>query len=338
MDAPRVTLADVARRAGVSSTTASYVTRGRRDMRISVEAERRVLSAARELGYRPSLLARGLRTQLTQTVGLMSDVVASEPYAGELIRGAMAAALQRQRLIFVGESGGDEALEDRLIQAMLDRGVDGFLYATMHTRAVRLPESLRHQSVVLVNCVSGQRGARAVVPDERGAGASAARALIDAGHRHGIYLVGESPEYVIAGRERLDGITAELAAVGIKLAGQLPSLWWPDSGYQAVRGLLASGARPGALICLNDRIAMGAYQAITAADLQVPDDISVVSFDDSDLASWLRPQLTSVAIPHLELGRRSAELLFDGPTGGLIERIPMPLRMRSSVGPPARRS
>src|SRR4029079_3732164 len=90
---PRVTLMDVAQRAGVSRTTASFVMTGRRDMRISNDAEQRVKQAARELNYRPSLLARSLRTTVSQTIGLLSDVVASEPFAGEIIRGSMATAL-----------------------------------------------------------------------------------------------------------------------------------------------------------------------------------------------------------------------------------------------------
>ena len=94
-------------------------------MRISPDAEQRVLTAARELGYRPSLLARGLRSQLTQTIGLISDVVATEPYAGQLIRGAMSAALAHEQLIFVAETGGDPALEGHLVQSMCDRGVVG---------------------------------------------------------------------------------------------------------------------------------------------------------------------------------------------------------------------
>ncbi|MET0864855.1 MAG: substrate-binding domain-containing protein [Nakamurella sp.] len=87
---------------------------------------------------------------------------------------------------------------------------------------------------------------------------------------------------------------------------------------------------------MNDRIAMGAYQACTELGLSVPQDISMVSFDDSDLARWLRPQLTSVAIPHFEMGRRAVELLLTPERPTIIERVPMPLRVRDSVAAPAR--
>jgi LacI family transcriptional regulator len=98
---------------------------------------------------------------------------------------------------------------------------------------------------------------------------------------------------------------------------------------------LGAGGRPGALVCLNDRVALGAYQALFDVGLRVPADVSVVSFDDSELASWMRPALTSVALPHRQLGRRGVELLLAGATEPVVELMPMPVRERSSVGPPA---
>ncbi|WP_460493180.1 LacI family DNA-binding transcriptional regulator [Dactylosporangium cerinum] len=143
MPAGRVTLLDVALRAGVSRTTASFVLTDRRDMRISADAEQRVLRAARELDYRPNLTARSLRTRVTQTIGLVSDTIATDAFAGQIIRGSTATALTRQHLLFIGETEGDPATEKRLVQDMLDRGVDGFLYAAMYTRQIRLPAALR---------------------------------------------------------------------------------------------------------------------------------------------------------------------------------------------------
>lgn len=335
MSTPRVTLMDVARRAGVSRTTASFVITGRRDMRISHEAEQRVLRAARELNYRPNLLARGLRTSVTHTIGLVSDVIATEPFAGEMLRGSLSAALLQDHLLFIGESEGDPELETRLVQNMLDRGVSGFIYATQYTRRTRVSAVLREQPLVLLNCIARVRTDTSVVPDELAAGRSAAQALLEAGHSRGIYLVGETGTPVIAGRERLAGIEQALADAGTSLAGSIDTLWWPEPTQTAVEKFLAEGHRPAAMICLNDRIALGVYQALAAHALQVPFDVSVVSFDDSDLASWLRPALTSVALPHLELGRRAVELLLDPQRPAGVHRIPMPLRERSSVAAPA---
>jgi LacI family transcriptional regulator len=307
-------------------------------MGISAQAEERVNKAARELGYRPSLLARGLRTNLYQTIGLISDVVATEPYGGDLIRGSMSTAIRLQHLMLIAESGGDAKLEEQLIHGMLDRGVDGFVYAALWTRRTALSRSLRGHPVVLLNCLTAAPGTPAVIPDEHGAGRASADLLLAEGHRDSIYLIGETPAHVLGAVERISGVEAALSQAGVRLAGHLESLWWPEEAYTAVRALLASPARPSALICLNDRVAFGAYQAIGDAGLAIPQDVSVVSFDDSDLASWLRPQLTSIAIPHFDMGRRAVELLLDGLGAGEVERIPMPVHHRASVGPPRRPS
>jgi LacI family transcriptional regulator len=188
----------------------------------------------------------------------------------------------------------------------------------------------------MVNCLTRDRKTPAVVPDELEAGRVAARALLEAGHDKSVYLVGET-HLVYAGQQRRAGVEEVFAERRLSLAGALDSLWWPEPAHEAASDLLRSKARPTGLICLNDRVAFGAYQAIQEAGLRIPDDISVVSFDDSDLACWLRPQLTSIAIPYLELGRRAVELLLaDGLTTrpAEIERVVMPLRQRASVGPP----
>ena len=304
------------------------------DMRISEAARQRVLRAVHELGYRPNLTARSLRTRVTHTIALVSDTVASEPYAGLMVYGSLAAALEREHLLLIAETEGDPAAETRLVEGFLARQVDGFLYASMYTREVVIPEGMRGHPVVLVNCVSPGTGVPAVVPDEIGAGRTAAEVLLRAGHRDGIVVVGEPAPHTVAGRERLAGMEDALAGADARLAGTLDCVWWPEAAYEVVRRFVATGGRPTALVCLNDRVAMGTYQALSDAGLRIPTDVSVVSFDDSDLASWLRPQLTSVALPHRELGRRGVELLLSGVSLSTVERIPMPVRERDSVGPP----
>jgi LacI family transcriptional regulator len=116
--------------------------------------------------------------------------------------------------------------------------------------------------------------------------------------------------------------------------------WQPIGGYEATRKFLQAKPEPKALICFNDRLSVGAYNALEDSGRKVGQDVSVVSFDDEPVASWLRPQLTSIAIPHYELGRKAIELLLDGSSEPLLEgqvhRMPMPLRQRESiVGPKA---
>src|SRR5579884_1458681 len=129
----RVTLADVARHAGVSPTAASFVLSGRReDMRISAEVEARVLEAVRETGYRPNIVSRSLRTGTTHTIGFVSDTVSTTPFAGNFIKGALEAARDRGYLLLIAETEGDTTLEQQLLEAMIDRQVDGIVFAAMY--------------------------------------------------------------------------------------------------------------------------------------------------------------------------------------------------------------
>src|SRR4051812_10902960 len=163
MPPQRATLLQVAQRAGVSRSTASFVLAGRHvDMRISEDARQRVLRAAQELDYRPNLMARSLRTKVTRTIALVCDTLGAET-----VRGCLVGAGAHGHLLFVGETQGDPVVEQKLISDFLDRQVDAFVYASMSTRYVRLPKLLRDRPVVLLNCLTrAARPARhAIVPD-----------------------------------------------------------------------------------------------------------------------------------------------------------------------------
>ncbi len=337
--------------AGVSPTTASLVLSGRaRELRISQDVELRVVAAAGELEYRPNIVSAALRTGKTQTIGFVSDTVATSQLAGDMIKGALEAARQRDVLLFFGETEGDPELEHGLLQAMHDRRVDGIILASMFTRNRKVPKDLGGGPAVLLNALAKPAAPLpAVIPDEVEAGRAAARTLLDAGHREGIHLIGagpamrDVPPWSVAATERLAGIHEVLTAAGVRLAGgHQCQAWLPDDGFAATRALLRA-TRPRALLCFNDRLAMGVYQALDDAGLKVPTDVSVVSFDDHPIAAWIRPKLTTVALPHYDLGRAAVDVLFGeierhrtntGP-GGEVHRVPMPVRYRESVGPPA---
>jgi LacI family transcriptional regulator len=332
----RIRLRDVAQRAGVAPSTASAVLNGREvEARIAPATQERVRAAAEELGYRPNLAARNLRSHTSRIVGLVSDAIAAEPYAGEMVRGAYASALTHDRLLVIAETDGSRTVEDDLVRGMMDRQIDGLVYGCLATRKVALSAAARELPVVLLNCVADPLPGPAVVPDEVGGGREAARGLLAAGHRDGIYVIGRRYRDVFAGRQRLRGIRAELAAAGCAPAGLVDCEWTPEDGRAAVAGLLAR-TRPRALICLNDRIALGAYQAIHQAGLRVPWDVSVVAFDDSVMAGWLQPGLSSVALPHYDMGRLATDLLIKDELHRTVHLVGMPLRHRDSIGPPAR--
>ncbi|MBP2326926.1 LacI family transcriptional regulator [Kibdelosporangium banguiense] len=347
MSSRRVTLSDVARHAGVSRTTVSLVLAGRgRELRISQAVEQQVLDAANELGYRPNIVSIGLRTGTTRTIGFVSDTVATTRLAGDMIKGALEAAREQDMMLFIGESEGEADLESGLLQAMHDRQVDGIIYASMFTRSLKVPAALTSGPAVLLNAISEQPCALpAIVPDEVEAGRAAARILLDAGHRNDIHLIGAGPGIhdvppgALAGVERVTGIREVLGKAKVKIAsGRVCPDWQPEYGYQATRELLEH-TRPSALICLNDRIAVGAYQALDDFRLKVPAEVSVVSFDDHPVATWIRPQLTTIALPHYELGRKAVDVLFTEierhrqatTPESRIYRVPMPVRTRDSV-------
>jgi len=337
MSSKRATLADVARLAGLSTTAASMILNGRPDTRLSQDAHDRVNAAAEALGYRPNVAARGLRTDKTLTIGFISDVVATTRFASGLIKGALEAAEAAGHVVLVLETGGDPAREAEAIAAVLDRQVDGIIFATMRARELFVPDIPAGTAVVMLNA-SNPRYATSVLPDELEGGARAVQLLVEQGHREGIVLLGQNDEVErdafrsATVSRRVAGIRSAMKANGLSfVAEESIWLWEPEEGYKSTRALLERGLAVRALVCMNDRIAFGAYQALTEAGLSVPGDVSVVSFDNDELAAYLRPGLTTVALPHEAMGKRAVELLLAGATEGET-LIPMPVVARASIG------
>ncbi|MDQ0772448.1 LacI family transcriptional regulator [Streptomyces aurantiacus] len=337
----RVTLADVARRAGLSTAAASMILNGRTDTRLSAEAHARVNDAAAELGYRPNVAARGLRTRKTLTIGFVSDVVATTRFASGLIQGALDAARTAGHVLLVLETGGDPARESEAIAAVLDRQVDGIIFGVMRARELFVPDIPQATNVVMLNA-SNKKHPVSVLPDELSGGRAAVALLADAGHRNGIALIGHNEEVeknlfrsATVG-QRIAGIRAEMAERGLRFAAEESCWdWEPHHGYDVTRALLKDRGDIRALLCMNDRLAFGAYQALADHGLSVPHDVSVVSFDNDELASYLRPGLTTVALPHEAMGRSSVELLLDHDRRPGHHLIPMPVIERGSIRTPA---
>lgn len=335
MSSKRATLADVARLAGLSPTSASMILNGRPNTRLSQQAHDKVFAAAEALGYRPNVAARGLRTDKTLTIAFISDVVATTRFASGLIRGALAAAEKARHVMLVLETGGDPARESEAVAAVLDRQVDGIIFASMRAREFFVPDLPGSTGVVMLNATNTKHPA-SVLPDEERGGRRAVELLADRGHT-AIALLGQNEEVerdvfrsaTVA--RRIAGIRAAMAERELSFVDEVSIwLWEPDEGYQATKELLERAPDVGAILCLNDRLAFGAYQAITESGRRIPDDISLVSFDNDELAAYLRPGLTTVALPHEAMGRRAVEILLSGEAHGetLIE---MPAVIRDSI-------
>lgn len=330
-----VTLNDVARAAGVSVATASFVANGRRDVRMTDATRQRVQSVIEELGYRPNAMAKNLANGVSPFIGLVADAIATTPFAGQIIHGAQDEAWRHGYVLLVANTEGDPGVEARAIAMMREHQVHGILYSTWYHREVEVPADLDPERSVLVNCFAPGSGIPAVVPDEFGGGRAATRLLLDAGHRRIAFLNTTSESPARAGRLR--GYRLEIEAEGGDLSADLVIDVQPDQagGYDAVPAVLASGAT--AVFCHNDRVAMGVYDGLRDRGLRVPDDLAVVGFDNQEVISaHLRPGLSTVQLPHYELGVESVRLLLgDVEADAGPRELACPVVTRSSIGPGA---
>jgi LacI family transcriptional regulator len=344
MNRSKVRIKDVAAAAGVSVTTVSHVLNDVDGKRVNAETRARVREAAERLGYAPNGLARGLRLRRSHTIGLLSDEIATTPFAGKIILGAQEVAKAHDLLLILMNTGGDPDLEMREARLLLQRQVDGVLYATMYHRTVTVPAVLSGAPVVLLNAVSADPAFASVVPDEVAGGWDAADVLIKAGHRSLAFI--NNSDDIPAKHGRREGFLARAAEAGVDEAAIAMVEACPDAagGYVAAASLLRRTPRPTGVFCFNDQVAMGLYQAAAEAGLRIPDDVSVVGFDNLELvAAALRPALTTVALPHYQMGVWAATQMIDciGASSGETspvrhERLRGPVVHRSSVAPPPR--
>lgn len=338
--AKRSSIKDVASRAGVSVTTVSHVLNDVPGKRISDETRSRVRQAADELSYRPNSMARSLRLQRSHILAMVSDQIATTPHAGQIILGAQEAASKRGWLLMLVNSGGDRETERAEIRALQQRQVDGFLYATMYHQVVDVPAELGDSAVTLLDARCDDPRIPSVAPDEVQGGQAATQLLLDQGHRR-IGLINNADD-IPATEGRLTGYLSALREAGIEPDDDLVERGRSEAsgGYAAGLALLDRSPRPTAIFCFNDRMAMGLYQAAAERGLRIPEDLSVVGFDNQELiADGLRPGLTTVALPHYEMGAWAVETLIrrledpDTPSEQVLLRCPVV--ERGSVSPPA---
>ena len=344
----RPTLRDVAGHAGVSVTTASVALNDKRDgIRVTDDTRARVRAAAAELGYTPNAVARDLRAQRSRTIGFLSEEVTTTPFAVSMLAAAQSEAARNGYLLSIvqlDEGGSPDAQRDA-VDLLRQQQVAGVVYATMYHRVITPPPGLPDDAVFL-NCRAADGNYVSIVPDEYHGAFAAVTELLEHGHRRIAFL--DDSEHHEASGLRRQGYLDALAAYGIESD---PQLCVEDLSYarggKAVEPLLElpPSQRPTGLFCYNDRQAMGAYRAIRQRGLSIPRDISVVGFDDQEyIASELDPALTTMRMPHREMGAMAIRLLLqsesepsqgradDGAPG--VRLTPVPLIRRDSVGPP----
>lgn len=346
--ARRPTMADVARRAGVSRATVSFVVNDTPGQSIGASTRIRVLDAIESLSFRPNRAAQGLRTRRSATIGFITHEVPERSFADSAVTGAHDVADQYgSRLLLVTTGRSPDRLHAAL-EDLTDRQVDAIIVATSGTRAIVLPDAVPSVPAVLVNCFEGEATRPStptlptrfttLLPDEQAGGHAAARLALDAGHRDFAFLAGKADSWATA--LRVAGYRKALITAGVDPRRQVLAHggYEIDSGYDLARDLISAGPLPTVVLCGNDRMAVGVLLALAQAGIRVPDEVSVIGYDDQlGLASSVRPALTTVRLPYLEMGRLAAEhLLHPSPMPASPGPwwVPCPPVVRQSLAPP----
>jgi DNA-binding LacI/PurR family transcriptional regulator len=321
----RVTSVDVARRAGVSQSTVSLVFSGKGRGRVSEATQERVRRCARELGYRPNVAAQALRLGTSRAVALLVPDV-TNPFFGRVLRGAQSAAQTAGYTVALVDTGRDPRWEQQSFEALRAGPVDGYLLFQ-----VGVPEAFGadHRVVLMETEAPGRPSVRF---DVEGGAAAAFEHLLELGHRRIGHLAAafDAPTFHLreVARRRV------LAAAGLD----------PDAQPRATTEIGIDDARdaagplldeePTAVFCDDDVIASGLYLAARERGLRIPEDLSVVGFDDMDFARVLDPPLTTVALDGQRLGAAGFELLEARMTGRRTRRrivLPAELLVRGST-------
>ena len=339
-DNKRITMRQIAARARVSVGTVSHVINNTAGVREPVR--KRVLEAIERLGYQPSLLARGLRRNQTTIIGVIIPDI-SNPFFPLVVRGVEDIAYQNSYRLMLCNTDNDAQKEQVYFNELRAYRMAGLIVIpSADSRLVRLAGSTGGEIPVICldRCPEGWKGDSVTVGNEEGA-YQAIRYLLELGHRRIACIAGQL--HVTSGVERLKGFKRALREAGISIAPEYIQEGRFDrlSGYEKALMLLQFSPRPTAIFAANDLVALGVLAALRELGLRCPEDVSLVGFDDLELASFTNPALTTVAQPAYQMGARAAALLFerlggkDVPTQRIVMKAT--LKVRDSTGAPDRR-
>jgi LacI family transcriptional regulator len=329
----RVTALEVARQAGVSQPTVSLVLSRNPKARVAPETRARVLKAAEELGYRPNRLAQGLVHRRSFALGIVVPGFAN-PVNGAIISGAERVAAQAGYAVLLCETGDIDIGQH--LGALADRQIDGVVIAGISEPDLAGAD-LTRLNVVLVN--ESSAAFSSVQDDSLKAGAVAAEHLLALGHRDIGFVGPVSTASSFRLRER--GFAQALRAAGIAPSSE----HWQRAdatiagGLAAMNALLALTARPTAVFCANDLIALGAHKACALAGVALPGQMSILGCDDIDIGTLVTPELSTISTPKRELGARAVRLLLrqldgDARSAPSVQTLPVKLVVRGTTGRP----
>ena len=309
----RPTMTDVARIAGVSQSSVSIILNNMNGGRIAEATRNRVTQIAKDIGYHlPGLRRVQSLSKIKNTIAFVIDEISTSPHPVVNLDGVRDAAWESGYLVNSYVTRSNPELEAATLSAIAnDPRVLGIVYATIFTRQISLPENLTETPIVLLNCYTAERKQACILPAEVAGGFAATEHLIQKCHRRIAFINGEA--WMDAAVDRLKGYRQALATHDIPFDPELirNGDWLPLTGYELGKELLSIKVRPTAILCANDLMAIGAMEAAAEMDLRVPEDISIMGYDDQELARYTHPPLTTIVLPNYEMGRHAAELLID---------------------------
>lgn len=334
------TMMDVAARAGVSQATVSLVLNGSAGARLSDATKARVRDAAEQLGYRLARRSQKKSLSTDKLIVFVADEVATDPWTPQIFEGARSKALEFGVTMTMAVMNGEEDLEGQLLDQLSGKPNLGLIYATMLTRLVQPPKIFFETPSILVNCYDRRRKLPSILPGELLGGRTATAHLIRSGRKRIALINGQ--EGIDASRDRLRGYRQALSSADLPFDPALvyPGNWEPSAGYEGTMILMSAENPPDGIFCANDMMAIGCYDALKELGLRIPQDVSVIGFDDREIAQFMRPPLTTLVLPHYEMGALASEMLLDV-AGGLRSdlnqiKVECPLVSRESVGPVSR--
>ncbi len=306
-----VTLKDIAERSGVSISTVTRVLNDKaRQYRISDETSQLVEKTARKLKYRPNQLARGLRLKKTQTLGLLAPDI-SNPFFAYITRRIQNIAAEHNYSIVICNTNEDQDIEIEQTQLLLSKGIDGFIIMPVGLSFKHL-QNIKKEGVpvVLIDRCFEELPFHSVVIDNYEGAYSAVEHLIEYGHERIAMIQGLPHTYTNNGR--VEGYLDALHRHKIKSSKNyiVGSDFGKENGYRSAQKLLSLKKPPTAIFLSSDLIALGALEAIYERDLKIPNDLSLVAFDDIDFAPFLVSPLTVVSQPKDQLGEIAVNLLI----------------------------
>lgn len=327
-------ITDVAKRAGVSISTVSRVLNNT-GYPVKLETRQRVQEAVEELGFRPNDLARGLLLKKSRTVGLITPDI-SNPYYPELSLGIEATASEHgYSVIFCNTNRQADKLE-QYVDVLLQKRADGIILAGGGTDFAPVSKVLSDFDTEVAVIGRHNLPFPSVQIDNVQAARDATSHLAKLGHERIAFISG--PVNLSSVQDRLSGYRSSLEEQGIDRDDRLvcEGNFQPESGYSAALSLLQGNSRPTAIFTANDYMAIGVMSAAADLGLSIPQDLSVVGFDDITIASYVRPTLTTIALPGYKMGVSAMRLLlklFAQEECQSITRLPTELVIRNSSGP-----